>query len=64
MDEYFGLICFSIYPDLLYHINVVKYPNELWTLLEGFFGKKDEVRGYYLENEIINLSPSDGNVIQ
>jgi hypothetical protein len=40
MDEAHGLLCMSISPDLWFHIDACKTPNEIWTTLVGLFGKK------------------------
>jgi hypothetical protein len=56
MDEAFGLLCLSISPDLLFHIESATTPNKVWTTLEGLFGKQDVLRGHQLENELIALS--------
>jgi hypothetical protein len=39
MDESYGTIFSLIYPELLFHISSCKTPNELWTSMEGIFGK-------------------------
>jgi hypothetical protein len=39
MDEAYGLLCMSISPNLWFHIDACKTPNEIWTTLEGLFGK-------------------------
>jgi hypothetical protein len=57
MDEAYGILCFSISPDFLFHVESCSTPNEVWTKLDGLFGKKDELRGHLLENELISLSP-------
>jgi hypothetical protein len=49
MDEAFETNCSLISPDLLFHIYSCKTPNEVWTTLEGLFGKHDEMRGHMLE---------------
>ena len=57
LDEAYGLLCLSISRDILFHIDNLKTPNEVWVKLETLFGKTDELRGYQLENELIILSP-------
>jgi hypothetical protein len=57
MDEAFGLICMSMSPELLFHIESCATPNEIWTTLEGLFGKQDEMRGHMLEIELNSLDP-------
>ena len=58
LDESYGLICLSISREILFHIDSLTTPNELWAKLESIFGKTDELRGHHLENELIILSPT------
>jgi hypothetical protein len=39
MDEAFGLIFMSISLELLFHVESCSTPNDIWTTLEGIFGK-------------------------
>jgi hypothetical protein len=39
MDEAYGTICSLISPELLFRISSYKNPNEVWTAMEGIFGK-------------------------
>jgi hypothetical protein len=64
MDEALETICSLIYPDLLFHISSCKTPNEAWTILEGLFGKQDEMRGHMLEVELLTLDPKAFENIQ
>ena len=57
-DEAYGLLCLSISRDLLFHIDGLTSPNEVWENIEDIFGKTDEMRGHQIENELISLSPS------
>jgi hypothetical protein len=57
MDEALGTICSLISLDLIFHISSCKTPNEAWTILEGIFGKQDEMRGHMLEVELLTLDP-------
>ena len=57
-DEAYGLFCLSISRDLLFHINGLTSPNEVWENIEEIFGNIDEMRGYQLENELISLIPN------
>jgi hypothetical protein len=57
MDEELRTICSLISPDLLFHISSYKTPNEAWTILEGLFGKQDEMRGHMLEVDLLTLDP-------
>jgi hypothetical protein len=48
MGEAYNILCMSIYPNLWFHIDACKTPNEICTTLVGVFGKKDEMRGLFL----------------
>ena len=39
MDEEFRLLCLSISLELLFHVENASTSNEVWTTLEGLFGK-------------------------
>ena len=39
--EAYGLLCLSISRDLLFHLDGLTSPNEVWDNLEDIFGKKD-----------------------
>ena len=58
MDEAYGFICLSIYPDHIFYRDGLTTPNQVWTKLESLFGVQDEIRAHQLENELISLSPS------
>ena len=45
-DEAYGLLCLSISRDLLFHIDSLTCPNEVWENIEDIFGKKNEMRGH------------------
>ena len=36
-DEAYGLLCLSISRDLLFHLNSLTSPNEVWEKLEDIF---------------------------
>ena len=57
-DEAYGLMCLSISRDLLFHLDGLKSPNEVWENIVELFGKTDEMRGHQIDNELISLSPS------
>ena len=57
-DEAYGLLCLSISRDLLFHLDSLTFPNEVWENIEYLFGKTDEMRGNQLENQLISLSPN------
>ena len=56
-DEAYGLLCLSISRDLLFHLDGLKSPNEVWEKLTDIFGNTNEMRGHQFENELISLSP-------
>jgi hypothetical protein len=64
MDEEFDLIFMSMSPELLFHIESCATPNEIWTTLEGLFGKQDDMRGHMLEIELNSLDPRSFDNIQ
>ena len=64
LDEAFGLLCLSILREILFHIEILTTPNEVWLKLEAFFGKNYELRGHQLENDLISLSPAHYVTIQ
>ena len=63
-DEAYGLLCLSISRDLLFHLDGLTSPNEVWEKLVEIFGKIDEMRGHQIENELILLSPSSFESLQ
>ena len=64
LDEEFGILCLNSLRDLLFHVDILKTPNEVWLNIEEFFGNTNEMRGDQLENELISLSPSHFETIQ
>src|SRR6267154_161524 len=63
-DEAYGLLCLSIFRDLLFHLDGLTSPNEVWEKLVEIFGKTDEMRGHQIENELISLSPNNFKSLQ
>ena len=63
-DEAYGLLCLSISRDLLFHLDGLTSPNEVWEKLVELFGKTDEMRGHQIENELISLNPSSFESLQ
>ena len=63
-DEAYGLLCLSISRDLLFHLDGLTSPHEVWENIEDIFGKKYEMRGHKIENELISLSPSSFESMQ
>ena len=64
MDEAFGILCLSICPELLFHVESCSTPNEVWKIFEELFGKQDEMQGHILENELNSLDPRNFENIQ
>ena len=57
LDEAYGLLFLSIYPNLLFHLYGLTTQNKVWTQLECLFGVQDEIRENQLEIELFLLSP-------
>ena len=51
-------MCLSISRDLIFQIDSLTYPNEVWENIEDIFGNIDEMRGHQIENEFISLNPN------
>ena len=64
IDEAFGYMCIHISRELLFHLDGLSTPKEIWDYLESLFEKHDELRGHILENELIALHPSNFKTIQ
>lgn len=45
-DKAYGLLYLFVSLDLLFHIESANSPNQIWTTLEGLFGKQDVLRGH------------------
>ena len=58
------MLCLIILRDLLFHVDSLSTPNELWLNIETLFKNTNEMRGHQLENELISLSPSHFETIQ
>ena len=63
-DEVYGLLCLSISKYLLFHLDGLTSPNDIWEKIQDLFGKTYNMRGYQLENELISLSPSSFESLQ
>ena len=63
-DEAYGILCLSISRDLLFHLDGLTSPNEVYEKLVEIFGKTDEMRGHQIENELISLSPNSFESLQ
>ena len=49
-DDSYGLLCMSVSRELLFHIDGLTSPNEVWENIEDIFGNTDEMRGHQIEN--------------
>ena len=49
-DEAYGLLCLSISRDLLFHLDGLTSPNEVWEKLVEIFGKTYEIFGHTLKS--------------
>ena len=54
-DETFRFSCLFVSRDLFFHLLGLKTPKEIWDKLETLYGKKDDLRVYQLENELMSL---------
>ena len=59
LDEAYRCLCLSISRDILFHINGLKTPKQVWDKPASFFHKQDDLRIYQLENELISLHPAN-----
>ena len=64
LDEAFGMLYLNISRDLLFHVDGISTPNEVWLNIETLFGNTDEMRGHQLENQLIALIPTHFEKIQ
>ena len=64
LDKAFRMLCLGISRDILFHVDSITTPNEVWLKIESLFGKTDEMRGHQLENELISLIPTHFETIQ
>ena len=64
LDEAYGFLCLSILREFFFHLDILTSPKEVWEKLESLFGKTDELRGHWLENELISLSLVHYDTIQ
>ena len=64
LDEAYGFLCLSISPYLLFRLDGLTTPNQIWTQLESLFGVQDELRAHHMEIELFSLSPSNFNSLE
>ena len=58
------MICIRILRDLVFRVDNMTIPNEVWIMIEALFGNIDEMRGHHIENEMISLIPAYYETIQ
>ena len=61
-DEAFP--CRIILRDLLFHVDSMTTPNEVWLNIKSFFWNTDDMWGNWIENELISLNPTHFEKIQ
>ena len=61
--EAFRMLCLNISRDILFHVDSLTTPNEVWLNFDSLFGNTNEMRGHQLENKLISLSPSHVDTI-
>ena len=59
LDEAYGCLCLSISRDILFHINRLNTPKQVWDNLASLFDKQGDLSIYQLENEMISLHPAN-----
>ena len=52
LDEAYGFIFLYISLDILFHLDGLTTPNQVWTQLESLFGVQDELRAHQLDIEL------------
>ena len=57
-------MCLSISRDILFYLDGLTSPNEVWENIVEIFGNTDEMRGHQIENELISLIPSSFESLQ
>ena len=58
LDEAFRILSIDISSDLLFHVEVITTPNEVFLKIKSLCGNTNEMRGHQLENELISLNNS------
>jgi len=58
ISKAFGLIKMSISGDLQFHLQGIETPYVAWKKIETVFGKPNEIRAHYCENQLIVLDPN------
>ena len=63
-NEAYGMLCLTTSRELLFHLDGLTSPNEVWLKLQELFSKIDELRGHQLDNELVSLSPQNFDNLQ
>ena len=63
-DEAYGILCLSISRDILFHLDGLASPNEVWEKFDHIFGKTNEVRKHQLKKDLISLICSSFESLQ
>ena len=64
LDEDYILLFLSISPNLIFHLDGLTTPNQVWTKIDSLFGYQDEIRVHQLENELLSLIPRSFDYIE
>ena len=64
LDEACEFLCLSISLDLLFHLNGLTTPNQVWTKLESLFGVPYESGVRQLDIALFSMSPSNFDYIE
>ena len=64
LDEAYGLLFLSISPYLLFILDGLTTPNQVWTKLESLFGFQDELTMHQLEIELFSMTQSNFDSIE
>ena len=64
LDEAYDFMCIHISRELLFHLDGLEIPKEVWEKLKSLFGNHDDPKGHILENELIALEPSKFKTIK
>ena len=64
MDKAYGFLFLSISPNLLFHLDGLTTPNQVWTKLESLFGVQDELRAHQLDIELFSMIPRSFDSIE
>jgi len=57
MEEAYGLLYFSISPNLIFHVEAVPTHQNVWNNIEGLHWRIYELVGHQLENDLISSIP-------